>query len=681
MILNLLDRMKLPFRKDREFLSALHEILGFYPHNIEIYRIAFSHKSLSYQRPAAPAREDRRGRRQPRGENTSRPLNNERLEFLGDAVLETVVSDIVFHHFDHKREGFLTATRSKIVQRESLNRLSAQMGLDRLVRAAQGTRMTHTNIGGNAFEALMGAIYLDRGFKYCHWFIKNRVVGAFVDLDGTAKKEVNFKSKLLEWSQKNRINNSFRDAAIGGDKGFRTVIVIEGIPLGKGTGRTKKESQQLAAKDALMRMRKDAKVYDSIFRAKEKRTAMEADESFALPKIDEIEDELRGKQSSQRPRPVLEEKKDGKDSPALLSDDAYATAYAEGADYEVIDTPADDLPDYSASADAESDAEAKPKRRRSRGRGAKTVTDAVKGMAMPAAPAAEAKEGKSADAKQGKARSSAKNGQKKDADAAASSEKETDGKPEGEKRSRSSRRRSRKSAEARKGEGLPALPALDSDEGVVMPAPVAEPIADASNEKPQAETPAALAGILEAVREKAENVTPAPAKAEAKNAEPVAAPSADTSAEDTPKPAGKPAAVSEKTDAEPKASAQGIRRLSLDEVVFGAVSVSEEQWSDDSAADIAADSADGDAPAAEKKPRRRGGRRRGGKRAAGKESAENESGSAADAPAAADNASYGDEREARSAEGASHSAVDSSKGADNAPSAPVASADAPHTEE
>lgn len=187
MILNLFDRMKLPFRKNKEFLSALYDILGFYPHNIEIYRIAFSHKSLSYRRDADSKKggKDRKANnrdRKQRSENTSKPLNNERLEYLGDAVLETIVSDILFHHFPHKREGFLTSTRSKIVQREALNRLAADMGLEKLILAAQGTRMSHTNIGGNAFEALMGAIYLDRGFKTCQWFINNRVIGRYVDL-------------------------------------------------------------------------------------------------------------------------------------------------------------------------------------------------------------------------------------------------------------------------------------------------------------------------------------------------------------------------------------------------------------------------------------------------------------------------------------------------------------------
>lgn len=403
MILNLFDRMKLPFRKNKEFLSALYDILGFYPHNIEIYRIAFSHKSLSYRRDADSKKggKDRKANnrdRKPRSENTSKPLNNERLEYLGDAVLETIVSDILFHHFPHKREGFLTSTRSKIVQREALNRLAADMGLEKLILAAQGTRMSHTNIGGNAFEALMGAIYLDRGFKTCQWFINNRVIGQYVDLDNVAQKEVNFKSKLLEWSQKNRININFKDTACDGEKGFRTVISIEGITIARGSGRSKKESQQEASKEALTRMRREPATYDSIFRAKEKRTAMEAEESFALPKIDTIEDGLsKGKTSKAKGKnktdaPVLEEQ-DSKapKSAQELSDEAYDTAYDEAASYEVIDTPpaepvltAEDYEAKGIPAPPEEDelkaADESLRKKRTRNRGPKTMGDAVKGQ-------------------------------------------------------------------------------------------------------------------------------------------------------------------------------------------------------------------------------------------------------------------------------------------------------------
>ena len=400
MILNLLDRMKLPFRKNKEFLSALYDILGFYPHDIEVYRVAFSHKSLSFRRDFNPKERKGKERRNRNTDNPTKPLNNERLEYLGDAVLETVVSDILFRHYPTKREGFLTSTRSKIVQRESLNKLATEMGLERLIQAAQGTRMSHTNIGGNAFEALMGAIYLDRGFRFCHWFIANRVIGHYIDLDNVAQKEVNFKSKLLEWSQKNRININFKDVACEGEgKGFKTVITIEGIVAGRGAGRSKKESQQDASKEALTRMRRDAKMYDSLFRAKEKRTAMEAEESFALPKIDVIEQSLTQTTNEKSPKKapkqeVVLEKKPANYA-AIDSDAAYDAAYDENADFEVIDTPpvepqltpedylSKGLPLPPLENELEEQPVERPKKRKQRT--PKTVNDAVKDFAKKGA--------------------------------------------------------------------------------------------------------------------------------------------------------------------------------------------------------------------------------------------------------------------------------------------------------
>lgn len=392
MIMNLLDRMKFPFRKNKEFLTVLYDILGFYPHNLEVYRVAFAHKSLSYHRDEAAGKKDSRGNnRRQRSETTSKPLNNERLEYLGDAVLESIVSDILFRHFPNKREGFLTSTRSKMVQRDTLNKLAIALGLEKLIQAAQGTDMNHTNIAGNAFEALMGAIYLDRGYKHCHWFISNRVVGRHIDIDALAHKEVNFKSKLLEWSQKNRIQMSFRDSQNDQkERGFQSVILLEGIIMGRGIGRSKKESQQEAAKEALTAMRRDAKSYDSIFRAKEKRTAMEAEESFALPKIEEIEEALnreKPRRNAKATAPVLEPQKSaGRRKDA---DKAYDTAYDAEADFEVIDTPpaqpvltaadyaAKGLPMPPSEDDADEAEASQASRRNRRGRSGKTMTEAL----------------------------------------------------------------------------------------------------------------------------------------------------------------------------------------------------------------------------------------------------------------------------------------------------------------
>ena len=235
MMNNLFDRIKLLFRKDKELYSCLYRILGFYPKRIDYYKIALTHKSQVYRTKQGLA------------------LNNERLEFLGDAVLETVVSDIVYRQFVRKDEGFLTTTRSKVVQRETLNRVAIEMKLDRLVRSVANSASAHNNyMYGNAFEALVGAVYLDQGFGCCLWFFRHRVLGKYVDLSSMARHEVNFKSKLIEWCQKNKVSVVFplKDETVEGSNSpvFRSEVILERIPAGRGEGYSKKESQQNAAK-------------------------------------------------------------------------------------------------------------------------------------------------------------------------------------------------------------------------------------------------------------------------------------------------------------------------------------------------------------------------------------------------------------------------------------------------
>ncbi len=289
---NFIDGVKLWFSRDKEFRSALFDIMGFYPHNVEFYRIAFAHKSQEYKSK----------------KTGDRPLNNERLEYLGDAVLETVVSDIVYHHFQNKREGFLTNTRSKIVSRESLGKLAKELGIDRLIQSNTYSKAHNSFLEGNAFEALMGAIYLDRGFDYAFRFIEKRIIGQLLDLESVAHKEVNFKSKLLEYCQKNRLRIDFKDkqtGTSGNNPSFEATIIIEGLFAGDGRGFSKKEAHQNAAREALTRMRREPKMEDEIFRSKEKRTAMEADPCFVLPVIEEIEQDLaREAENKQKETPV-----------------------------------------------------------------------------------------------------------------------------------------------------------------------------------------------------------------------------------------------------------------------------------------------------------------------------------------------------------------------------------------
>lgn len=429
MILNLLDRMKLPFRRNKEFLSALYDILGFYPHDIEIYRIAFSHKSVVYQQQNESHKDRRSHSRDRKGRNSqaNKPINNERLEYLGDAILEGVVSDILFRHFKNEREGFLTSTRAKIVQRESLNRLATQMGLEKLIHVSQTTRMSHTNIGGNAFEALIGAIYLDRGYRHCHWFVSNRIIGRYIDLDTVAQKEVNFKSKLLEWSQKNRLQLEIRDLDESENvKIFHCELFVEGISVGKGQGRSKKEAHQHGAKDALIRLNGNRGFYRSLFDSKEKRTAMEAVENFTLPRLADLgikETERKTQQAKPKNNPA--KKTSGKVN--VSAEDAYDTAYDHTQRFDIIEQTSDlRLANDFATAPMMPEEGNKPKRKQNRNpkRRAMTVDEALQETA-------ETKEEGKAEKKASPKKASEKKAAEKKSNPRAKAKKKEEAKSEG----------------------------------------------------------------------------------------------------------------------------------------------------------------------------------------------------------------------------------------------------------
>lgn len=242
---NMIDAVKLPFRRDRQLYRSFFDILGFYPRNLRLYRQALMHKSVQ-EADGKRCRE-----------------NNERLEYLGDAVLDAVVGDIVFRRFGRRREGFLTNARSKVVQRSTLGRLAEDMGLTDLIRSDLTSRNHNSYMGGNAFEAVVGAVYLDRGYEACMWFMKNRVIGKYIDLDKMAAQEENFKSRLLEWCQKSRVEVEFVLKKVGAEGRSRSpyfvsCAVVAGVECGEGRGYSKKESQQKASALALKNIRKDA---------------------------------------------------------------------------------------------------------------------------------------------------------------------------------------------------------------------------------------------------------------------------------------------------------------------------------------------------------------------------------------------------------------------------------------
>ena len=254
MLRNQINKIRLLFHKDRESYLCFYKILGFYPRNIQLYQQALLHKSTSIR------------------SEKGRPLNNERLEFLGDAILDAIVGDIVYKHFEGRREGFLTNTRSKIVQRETLNKLAVEIGLDKLVKYSARSSSHNSYMYGNAFEAFIGAIYLDQGYDRCKHFMEEKIFKNYIDLDKMSRKEVNFKSKLIEWSQKSKVEVSFEliEQFLDEDYNpmFHTEIRIEGISAGKGTGYSKKESQQNAAQAALKKIKNDAAFKEEIEAAK-----------------------------------------------------------------------------------------------------------------------------------------------------------------------------------------------------------------------------------------------------------------------------------------------------------------------------------------------------------------------------------------------------------------------------
>lgn len=274
---NFIDRLKLPFRKEKELLLSLYKILGFYPHELSYYKQALMHKSVMHRN------------------SKGKPINNERLEFLGDAILDAIVGDIVYQHFPGKKEGFLTNTRSKLVQRDTLGKLANEMGLTELV-ISNGKGLAHNSyMGGNAFEALVGAVYLDRGYDACMMFMQKRILAQMINIDKVAYKEVNFKSKLIEWTQKNRVNLDFQLVSQSKEPDssspvFKFKVMLEGVEGCEGTGYSKKESQQNAAKLTLEKLKKDPAFIDSVFAAKTDRTKMEEEPVLNVPDTEEKDD-------------------------------------------------------------------------------------------------------------------------------------------------------------------------------------------------------------------------------------------------------------------------------------------------------------------------------------------------------------------------------------------------------
>ena len=222
---------------DKQFRQAVATVIGQDPVNARLYHLAFTHSSVVRAETGA-------GRHQ----------SNERLEFLGDAVLGTVVAEYLFRKFPYEQEGFLTETRSRIVNRESLNAIALKLGLDKLVQldSAQSRVARSRSVNGN--EALVGAVYLDLGYKAARKFVLKGLIKPFVDVTALATTTSNYKSKLIEWAQRNGkavrydINGEPRP---GGVMEFTATVLLNDEVVATGMGLNKKQAEQLAAERAL----------------------------------------------------------------------------------------------------------------------------------------------------------------------------------------------------------------------------------------------------------------------------------------------------------------------------------------------------------------------------------------------------------------------------------------------
>jgi ribonuclease III len=225
----------------QEFSSRLKKILGFRPGNLRLYEIAFIHRSASFTLP------------------NGKKVNNERLEYLGDAVLDAILSDYLFEKFPDANEGFLTKMRSRIVNRDVLNQLAVSMGINNILVSNISSVHPTKNLYGDAFEALIGSVFLDKGFKKTKKLFLKNVLNKYLDLNIIASTDNDYKSLIFEWVQKHKSNLIFtynEEYDFNLKKSvFSTTLFIDKEELGEGHGSSKKEAEQEASSQALKHLK------------------------------------------------------------------------------------------------------------------------------------------------------------------------------------------------------------------------------------------------------------------------------------------------------------------------------------------------------------------------------------------------------------------------------------------
>jgi ribonuclease III, bacterial len=227
---------------DRQvFAASLKKIIGFRPGNLKLYEIAFIHRSASFTLP------------------DGRKVNNERLEYLGDAVLDAILSDFLFEKFPDATEGFMTKIRSRIVNRDVLNQLAISMGINKILVSNISSSNPTKNLYGDALEALIGSLFLDKGFRKTKKLFIGRVLNRYLDIGKIIATDTDYKSLVFEWVQKNRLNLIFdynEEYDFNSKKTvFTTTLFINREVYGKGQGDSKKEAEQEASGQAWIRIK------------------------------------------------------------------------------------------------------------------------------------------------------------------------------------------------------------------------------------------------------------------------------------------------------------------------------------------------------------------------------------------------------------------------------------------
>lgn len=233
--MNLVAFLRKYFTEQSGFTHTLKTVLKYRPKNIGLFKLALTHKSACYK------------------VNSHNQENNERLEYLGDAVLNAVIAEMLYHHYPMKDEGYLTKMRARIVSRETLNRIAENMGLETVIESNIDESLSG-NILGNALEAIIGAIFLDAGFNRTKRYILKKIIRPHIDIKKFEYYTFDYKSQLIEWSQKNRVELVFEDFEHPVENTSQPVFVsnvkVDDKILGSGKGSSKKEAQQKAAKEA-----------------------------------------------------------------------------------------------------------------------------------------------------------------------------------------------------------------------------------------------------------------------------------------------------------------------------------------------------------------------------------------------------------------------------------------------